>query len=870
LLSKKPIERSRPGLLRRLAEIRVSWLDLKLGVRMFVKHRALSLVTVFGMSVAIAIGAGYFGVFGRMLDTQLPFDAEGRVVAINTRVVGGPNAGNIYPPSVHDFEQWRGSLKSIVDIGAFRDDSRNLITADGQTSLVREVAFISASAFPFTGTSPSLGRSLLAEDERPDAPPVLVIAFEEWQRRFGGDPKIIGTTVRLDEVTHTIVGVMPQGFGFPIRHRYWVPLRLTGADRGATAGSYVDVFGRLAPGVSIEEARVELAAVSQRMAAALPNSHKDLRADAQFYTLNFTGIRAPEEILMLRSVQFGVGLLLLIVAVNVSVLVYARTATRTGELAVRSALGASRGHVVAQLFVEALAPSLAAVAIGLAMVGVTFRWVRDTLGNHLDAADQMPYWITLGSMARIPESFGVSPAILAYATFLGLLAAAIVGVIPALQATGKRMQSSLQQVSARGSSIKLGGVWTALIVLQVAFAVAALPAALYNAAGALRVGMRQPAPQASQLLRASLSMSHDEAALRADPAARAAEGALFATRMETWLQRVSAEPGVADVTYAMRFAGEESWSTIEYEPEATGNASPQTPLQPIAMKASEGVVAANLFEVMGVPMLAGRAFTATDAQPGANAVIVDQLFAERLAGGGNVLGRRIRFSQRSDDGTDGQGPWREIVGVVPAFAGTFTPSTFGTPTPRFYRAMKPGDSEAAVVIVKTSGGDPTRLSQRLRELAASVHPTLKLQRPEGAVRMFEEYTISFRMVSLVIFAVTVSVLLLSAAGIYAMMSFTVAKRRREIGIRAALGADSRQLLMGVFGRASAQIGGGIALGLMFAAGIENVVSGGATGGRGHIFLPAVAGLMLMVGLLAALGPARRGLAVQPTEALRDE
>lgn len=845
---------------------KVSWLDVKLGLRMFAKYPGLSLVTVFGMSVAIAIGAGYFGAFGIMLDSRLPFDPEGRVVAVHTRTVSGPDVGNIDPASVHDFEQWRTSLTTIVDLGAFRNDSRNLITEGGETWLIREVAFITASAFPFTGAAPVLGRTLLAEDERPNAPPVLVIGHEEWQSRFNAEPKIIGTTVRLDEVPHTIVGVMPQGFGFPIRHRYWVPLRLTDTDRSATAGPSVNVFGRLAPGASMEEARGELTAVSGRLAKALPRTHENLRAEVGSYALTFNNVEGPEVELAIRGVQFGVGLLLLIVAVNVSVLVYARTATRTGELSVRTALGASRANVVGLLFVEALAPAIAAAVIGLAMITVTFRWMRGTLGNHLDPADHMPYWITLGSNARLPESFGVSPGVVAYAVLLAGIAAAIIGVLPALQATGKRMQVGLQQVAARSASMQLGRTWTVLIVLQVAFAVAALPAALYNAAGALRMGMRKAPPQASQLLRGSLEMTPSPQVTRLDDAARAQDGTLFVDRVTTWLQRTAAEPGVVGVTYAARFAGEESYATIEAEAETPPAGSAANTKAPIAMSAREGVVAANHFEVLGVPVVSGRGFTSADVYPDVTVVIVDQTFAQRLGGGGNVLGRRIRFSRQSSGGVDTQGPWHEIIGVVPAFAGAFTPSSIETPAPRFYRPMRLGEVGYLAVIIKSAGGDPTRLLKSLGELTASVHPSLKLHRLEGAVRMFEEYTISYKAVSLVIFAVTVSVLLLSAAGIYAMMSFTVAKRRREIGIRSALGADSRQLLMGIFGRASAQIGAGIAVGLVVAAVVERL----AMGGRGYVFLPVVAGIMMTVGLLAALGPARKGLAVQPTEALRDE
>ena len=188
--------------------VKVSWLDVKLGLRMFAKHPGLSLVSVVGMAVAIAIGAGYFAAFRTMFDSRLPFDPEGRVVIIRTRALAGqPGLGA--GASAHDFEYWRREVKSIGELGAFREDTRNLITEDGRADLV-SIASITASAFPLTGVVPALGRPLVAEDERATAPPVLVIAHDEWQRRFNGDTGIIGRSVRLDETQHTIVGVMPQ------------------------------------------------------------------------------------------------------------------------------------------------------------------------------------------------------------------------------------------------------------------------------------------------------------------------------------------------------------------------------------------------------------------------------------------------------------------------------------------------------------------------------------------------------------------------------------------------------------------------------------------------------------------------------------
>ncbi|HEV3484229.1 MAG TPA: FtsX-like permease family protein [Vicinamibacterales bacterium] len=397
-----------------------------------------------------------------------------------------------------------------------------------------------------------------------------------------------------------------------------------------------------------------------------------------------------------------------------------------------------------------------------------------------------------------------------------------------------------------------------------AVAVAALPAALYNAEAGLRVGMRRPAPAAAPLLRATVTMPADHDAVSGDGPAARAQAAVFTARMTALIERLKEESGVSAVTYAHRFPGEEGF--LSYEVEAGGQAVA------IGFRAGLNRVAPNFFDVLDVQVLAGRGFTNADANPGASPVIVDQAFVERL-GGGNVLGRRIRPLIPSRDGTVEHGLWHEIVGVVPSFAERIAPPTgIGRPSPRLYLAALPGDNLPATMIIQVNGGDPTRLSERLRAISASVHPTLKLESLVGVMQEFDHARRFFRYMAAGILAVTVSVLLLSAAGIYAMMSFTVTKRRREIGIRAALGADPRRVLMGIFGRAAAQIGAGVAAGLALAAVLARLGGdgGGLVGGSGHILLPTVAVVMFIVGILAAVGPARRGLAVQPTEALREE
>jgi putative ABC transport system permease protein len=845
---------------KRRTFVSISWLDVKLGLRMLAKYPALSIVAVLGLSLAITIGAGYFAFIGAMMDSTLPIEEGDRVVVIQNRVVAGPDAGDTNRASEHDFAQWRGALKSVDDLAAFRDESYNLITADRPPRPVRAAA-MTASAFRLTRVAPVLGRTLLDEDERPGAPPVLVIGKFDWQRYFNGDPAVLGTTVRLDETVYSIVGVMPDGFAFPRSHGYWVPLRLTAAATDPGAEPSIYVFGRLARGFSEKAAQSELATVGDQMAAAFPQTHANTRPLVFSYTRSFVGVEGPEVELTVRSIQIGVGLLLLIVAVNVAIVVYARTATRMGEIAVRTALGASRARIIMQLFVEALVLSVTSAVIGLTLVSVGLAKAGDVLNKSDDTREQLAYWI----------KFGVSPALIVYVAVLAILAAVIVGVLPALKATGKRVHAGLQHFASRGASMQLGRTWTALVVLQVAVTVAALPAAMYHASESFRIGMRPAAPAASHLVRGTLALTRDDATGDGGAAARARVGdARFTDRMTTLLQRLQAEPEVSGVTYARQFPGAEGGGEIEVDQGASRPDGPAARDKPLTYTRTNAV-APNLFDVLGVPILAGRGFAPADALPGATAVIVDQSFAERLAPGTNVVGRRVRYSRRKPDGEAVVGPWYEIVGVVPAFAETFTPpSGIGRMSPRLYHAAVPGQLYPAALIVWVRGGDPTGFVTKLREITATVDPILKLERVNGVLPAWNSEGMAFRLIALGIIAGTASVLLLSAAGIYAMMSFTVSRRRREIGIRAALGADARRVVTGIFGRAGAQLGAGIAGGLAIASAFEWLGLGGTMGDQAPIILPTVVALMLTVGLLAAIGPARRGLSVQPTEALREE
>ncbi|HLL85570.1 MAG TPA: ABC transporter permease, partial [Longimicrobium sp.] len=293
-------------------------LDVKLGVRMLAKSPGLTLVGGLGMAVAVAIGIGFYAVTESMLHPRLPLPGGERIVALENWNV---EVRNEERRSVHDLAAWRGEMKSVREISAFRAVDRGLLTGNEPVRGVR-VAEMTASAFRVVRVPPLLGRYLVDEDEREGAPPVVVIGHDAWRKRFAGDPGVVGRAVQLDTTTYTVVGVMPAGFRFPVRDQYWTPLRADPSRHARGEGPEIFVFGRLAPGATWEAARAELAAIGRRAARAYPATHARLRPQLLPYTYPIDAIQNGDGdgVAMMR---LFVSLLLVVVAANVAVLVYA-------------------------------------------------------------------------------------------------------------------------------------------------------------------------------------------------------------------------------------------------------------------------------------------------------------------------------------------------------------------------------------------------------------------------------------------------------------------------------------------------------------------------------------------------------------------
>ncbi len=822
----------------------ISWLDVKLGVRMLLKHPALAVVGGLGMAVAIAIGAGSYAFFDRFLHPSLPLDEGDRVVGIQSWDTER-NRGE--PRSLHDFAAWRRELRSVRDVGAFRAISRNLIVPGMAVENV-QVAEMTASGFRVARVAPLRGRPLVDADERAGAPGVVVIGERVWRERFASDPAVLGRELRLGADVHTVVGVMPEGFAFPVNHSLWVPLRADPADYERRSGPALSVFGRLADGASLEQAQAEVATLGRRASAAFPATHARLRPRVVPYTALWNDDFTVGQMLLVRAL---VVLLLVVICANVASLVYARTATRQGEIVVRTALGASRRRIVAQLFAEALVLSAAAAAVGLGITRIGLMQLEAFLQEQPGGA---PFWTDVGLSART----------VGYSLALTLLGAVIVGVVPALQATGRRVEAGLREIGGN-TRMRLGRTWTVLIVAQVAFAVAVLPTALHIGTLLARMSGAGPGFPAEEFAVTELAMDYEVPSRER----AAAYGTEFDARLGAFQselrRRLQEEPGVAGVTFALTRPGAEPTWDLEVE---------RSPLDRAPAPAGGHDVRYNqvdpdFFRVFGMPVLAGRALAPADADTAARAVVVNRAFVTEVLGGGSALGRRVRYVNEDDYGAGSAAArWHEIVGVVSDLpAGTLQP---GLADARVYHAFAPGTVHPVETFARLRGVPPGTFARRLGEITTGIDPTLRLQETVTLAEVYRRNAASARMGALALGVVILSVLLLSSAGIYALMSFTVARRRREIGIRSALGAHPRRLLGGIFSRVFAQISVGVALGAAAAVGVAGVMeSGDMPKGEGWV-LPAVAAIMLAVGVVAAIGPARRGLRIQPTEALKAE
>jgi predicted permease len=748
--------------------------DYKLGLRMLLKYPGLTIAGGLALAVAIGIGAGWYDLWGNLLAPAIPLPEGGRVVLIETQntLTNAPE-----PRVVRDFLEWRRELHTIEGLGAYATNTRNLIVGGAAPKPIR-LAELTATAFGTARVPPMLGRALIDSDEQPGAPGVVVLGYDVWQRSFGGRYNVVGSVVRLGNTPATVIGVMPEGFRYPVNHEAWTPLSFR-ASYEALEGGAVSVIGRLAPGVTREQANAELHVLSERSAAALPATHAHLRSRV---------MRPGEASDVPEFSRFAITnlpalLVLMIACLTVGTLVYARTATREGEIAVRTALGATRSRIIGQLFVEALVLALVATAVGLTAADQAIRWGIANI-NGGDA----PFWITPG----------LKLSTILYAGGLAVISAVLLSLLPALRATGTRVQWQLANRGTGGATLRFGRVWTGAMIVQVALTAIGIPPALETASEAVRnLNIRARFPSREYL---AARIDVDRAFEETTPAFEERRAQTFAA-LE---RRIAQEPGVIAVTFGDGAPG----SGPRTRSGGVGSA-------PGAEPSYEDLfwtlaVGPGFFEAFDRPIVAGRAFHAGDRSPTARTVIVNEAFARQFsegAGGGSPIGARLQYFASSD--RPGAETWFEIVGVVRDVG--LDPDDLGDERPCVFHAASAGTVSSLVMSVHLRG-NPASLAARLPFIAADVDDSVYVRDARPLNEWVRQRDMTLATSAGIEAGVTVLVLFLSALGIFSLMSVSVSRRTREIGLRAALGASSRQVLAGILSRGIVLMGSGTAAG----------------------------------------------------------
>lgn len=816
---------ARPG--TRWSEFRMSWLDWKLGMRMLAKYPGMSVIGGITLAAAMGLGAGWFAMTKMLFDPRLPLEDGGRIVRIEYWDAG---ALRLEQRTMHEFVQWRDQLASIEDLGAYRTVERNLLVPGRPPQIVR-VAEMSAAGFDVARVPPLLGRPLIDADEEPGSDDVTVIGYGAWQRYFDGDGTVIGREVQLGPVRMTIVGVMPEGYGFPVNHEFWIPLRAR--QTAPLEGAAISVFGRLRTGASMESAGAELAAWGARMAQLSPATHERLQLRVLPYARGERSARREAFLLHLAA-----WLILVLACTNVAALMFARTALRESEIVVRNALGASRVRVMGQLFTEALVLTSASAVVGLigARAAIAF-----ALGLTATRHRPPPFWMEAG----------IEPATILYTALLAVAGAGMVALLPALRVTGRHVRAELSQIGSGGTSMRFGGTWSAIIVMQVALSVLCLPFGISAALEAYRETRLRSAYPADPYLTFRPVIDTESAG---------ASGAMSVewlnAVMDELAQRLLDEREVAGVTVTTALPG-------LYHPLARIEAQRESE-PPFVVQANTdgqrvrvGGVGPGFFETFQMPLIGGREFRTGDVGATHRVVVINESMARNI--GGNAIGVRVRFAAVGDEEP---GPWHEVIGVARNFG--LTPTGRGEAD---FMYTPVSAAEASWMVVRVNGG-ADQYAQRLRTVAMQVDPSLRLHDVlslRETIRREDQGVISMVLIGI---GIVLLIVALSAASLYALMSVAVALRTREVGIRVAIGANSRAVLTSLFRRVAIQVGIGVIAG--------NIIVGVALNMMMDVIRPAAVVppmaaaslIMLLVGLGACLVPARRALRIQPTDALK--
>jgi predicted permease len=805
----------------------MQWLDVKLAFRMMLRYPVLTLVACIAIGIGIPCALVPLQMV-HAINAPLPFEEGDRMVGFDYGSVPGLPERN---PGLSDLERWQSTLTTITDLGAAVIRTENVIGDDALTEIVRG-AEVTATFLTITRMNPLHGRLLRPADELPGAAPVAVIAFDLWQTLFNGTPDAVGRTLRFGRTDRTIVGVMPEGFLYPYREHFWLPLQPRTAAAVNDRGPRVIILGRLAAGVSAIQAQTELTAVDR------PADSGDAQARVRLTPApqGITDLHPPTTATGV-SVFYLFGLILVgVTCGNVATLTLARGAARSAEMAVRRALGASRSRVVIQLFVESLLLALVSGAIGLLLLEFGASRAEPML-------QRLPYWFDVS----------VQPFTVAAAAGLALFSAFVAGVLPALKLTSTQAYLTLQRQAA-GATVRFGLAATLLIVVEVGVAVGGLSGVASVAQGAF------VNPSLGEGLVPERFLTTEMRAVRRE-ALTDLSGVEISARIRRVQSEVARLLAAEGEVQAMSFAGrlpgmDHPRGSVEVE---LSGATSSRQLQAARWTAIDR----SFFDTLEQPVIAGRGFESRDLVMSPRPVIVNRSFVAQAFGERNPLGRRIRSAVAPGQAP---APWQEIIGVVNDLGMNVADPSKAAGV---YQLADSGQMYPAMLIARIRG-DAAAFAPRLRSILTSIDAEIELENPVRLDLLVNEKLWEARFSGIGFGALAVIAIILSAAGLYALMAFSVTQRTREIAIRVALGARPASIARAVLSRALLQLLAGVALGAGLGLSIvPDILNKNVQASDWRRTLAAVAVGMIVVGLLACAVPARRALRIQPIDALKD-
>ncbi len=820
LVSFRGVERTKEEVraARRVSVLEVLGRDVSMAFHMIRRSPGAAAAVVLTLGVGIGAATVIFSVVDAAVLRPLPWSDPGRLVEVReTTPQGAP-----FSVSEPDYLDFKAGSHFLSRMAAFRGASPSL-TGRGEPERVPALA-VTHTLFPLLGAKAALGRTFNAEEDRPGEGHVAVLSYGLWQRRFGGDPGIVGRTIELDDEPYVVTGVMPADFTF-MGTQLWIPLAPDA--RSDRTDHWLNVVGRLAPGATVRQAQAELASVSSSLAKTYPamsgwsvevRSLKDLFVGPEF---------RQASVLLVGAVA----LLLLMACANAANLLLARAVTRHRELGIRAALGAGRLRLLRQLLMESGILAVAGTGLGLLLA----------------------WWATTAIRAAAPgaiprvENVTVNLRVLAFAAALALLTALLSGVFPALQAARTDAAAQLRDGGRTGVSRGQRRLRDGLVVTQVSMAVVLLLGAGMLLRSFVRLEGVDPGFRIRHIWGVPIHL----------PASRYPRGDQQYFAFRDILARVRAIPGVTSAAAGLvdPFSGFNAVNDVT-PAERVGQVS-----EAGYMQARWRNVSVGYFETMGVPLLRGRTFTTQDRYDTPLVMIVTRTAAERLWPGEDAVGKRLFWG-----GTDGKP--RTVIGVV---ADVQDVALDADPAPLVFMPDRQVVLPMTTLLVRT-GADVPGLAAAIRHAVWDVDPSLAVPDVRPLLQNRAAALAGPRFNALLLAAFAAVSLLLAAVGLYGLLAFLVARRTRELGVRRALGADTATVARMVLRRAVVLAGTGIAVGLAIAAALARFVASLLyhTSPTDTLTYVAVPALLLLVAAIAAWLPARRATRVSPLIALRSD